>query len=46
MADKSVPRNHLSDDTLMDKVLDSRITEIAVYLYTYNSDNHIVSMGW
>ena len=39
MANKSVPRNRLSDETPMDN--DSRITETIVYLYTYSSDTHI-----
>ena len=25
---------------------DSRIAEIVVYLYKYNSDNHLISVGW
>ena len=38
MADKSVPRNHLMNTDL-------RITETVVYLHTYSSDNHLISVG-
>ena len=39
LATKSPKRRALMDN-------DSHITETVVYLYTYSSDNHLISVGW
>ena len=41
MADKACHKITLATHTLMDN--DSRITETVIYLYTYSSDNHLIS---